>query len=372
MRRVPAGLLLTFGLVAGLHTGNGARAQGPRRAVLITLDGVRTEEMFGGLDRIALTSTVEKGGIEGTRAYKDYWADTPEARRQKVMPFLWDTLLRDHGSIAGNRARGSQFGVTNHMRFSYPGYSEILTGAAHDEVIDSNDNKRYPFLTVLEFLRGRFAVPPDQVAVFGSWETFHWIAEHEDGALTVNAGYETFSSPDPAVDALSRAQFEATTPWESARHDAYTFRFAMDHLRRRQAARDLHRARRDRRLGARAELRLDCSTPCTARTATSRSSGPGCSPTLTTGTTPFCSSPRTTGAGTAPKDWSDHGKDVVGANETWLIAAGPDWPRRGEWTNAPPAFTNQIASTLARSLGEDFRAAVPGAGAPIDYLWQHP
>ena len=38
------------------------------------------------------------------------------------------------------------------MRFSYPGYSEILTGAAHDEVIDSNDNKRYPFLTVLEFL----------------------------------------------------------------------------------------------------------------------------------------------------------------------------------------------------------------------------
>ena len=132
--------------------------------MLITLDGVRTEEMFGGLDRIALTSTVEKGGIEGTRAYKDYWADTPEARRQKVMPFLWDTLLRDHGSIAGNRARGSQFGVTNHMRFSYPGYSEILTGAAHDEVIDSNDNKRYPFLTVLEFLRGRFAVPPDQVA----------------------------------------------------------------------------------------------------------------------------------------------------------------------------------------------------------------
>ena len=78
------------------------------------------------------------------------------------------------------------------------------------------------------------------------------------------------------------------------------------------------------------------------------------------------------GRGHGPKDWSDHGKDVVGANETWLIAAGPDWPRRGEWTNAAPAFTNQIASTLARSLGEDFRSAVPGAGAPIDYLWQHP
>ena len=78
------------------------------------------------------------------------------------------------------------------------------------------------------------------------------------------------------------------------------------------------------------------------------------------------------GRGHGPKDWSDHGKDVVGANETWLIAAGPDWPRRGEWTNAPPAFTNQIASTLAKSLGQDFRSAVPAAGAPIDYLWQTP
>ena len=36
--------------------------------------------------------------------YKQYWAATPEERRAKVMPFFWGTLMRDHGSIAGNRA----------------------------------------------------------------------------------------------------------------------------------------------------------------------------------------------------------------------------------------------------------------------------
>ena len=31
--------------------------QSPRHAILITLDGVRTEEIFGGLDRAVLAST---------------------------------------------------------------------------------------------------------------------------------------------------------------------------------------------------------------------------------------------------------------------------------------------------------------------------
>ena len=41
------------------------------------------------------------------------------------------------------------------------------------------------------------------------------------------------------------------------------------------------------------------------------------------------------GRGRTPKDWGNHGDDVDGAQETWLAAIGPDWPRRGEWTDAP-------------------------------------
>ena len=43
------------------------------------------------------------------------------------------------------------------------------------------------------------------------------------------------------------------------------------------------------------------------------------------------------GRGHKPADWSGHGEDVEGAQETWMAAVGPDWPRRGEWADrAPP------------------------------------
>ncbi len=122
--------------------------------------------------------------------------------------------------------------LTNTHRFSYPGYSEILLGEAHDDTVKSNDPLRNPYVTVLEELKARLSLSKTDVAVFASWNVFDAIVEHTDGALTVNSGYESFDSPDPHVAALSRLQFETPTPWDSVRHDAYTFRFAMDHLRR--------------------------------------------------------------------------------------------------------------------------------------------
>jgi hypothetical protein len=369
MRRSAIAAVLVIGTSAFLAARSQSTSRDhPRHAILLTLDGARTEEIFGGLDAIALASTTKDGKIAQTDAYRRYYAETPEARREKVMPFLWQVLLREHGSIAGNRARGSAFGVTNQQRFSYPGYAELLTGAAHDAEIRSNDNRRYPFPTVLEFLAGRWAAGPNAVAVFGSWETFHWIASHKEGPVMVNAGYEAFKSDDPGVRALSDAQFEATTPWSSARHDAFTFRFAMDYLRR-ERPRALYIAfdetddwAHDRNY----ERVLD---------ALHRIDGylrelyewTQADPDYRDATALLITVDH--GRGHKADDWSDHGEKVVGANETWLAAAGPDWPRRGEWTNAPPAYSNQVAATLAKAVGEDFRQLVPDAAEPIQYLW---
>ena len=108
--------------------------------ILITLDGARTEEIFGGLDLDVFKSTLrEKQRPEDQPLYMRYWAETPEGRREKLMPFFWGTLMRQHGSVAGNRRVGSAVTLTNTHRFSYPGYSEILLGEAHDAVIKSND-----------------------------------------------------------------------------------------------------------------------------------------------------------------------------------------------------------------------------------------
>ncbi len=245
MRRGLVGLLV--GILALAYSGGGAivHAAPARHIVLVTIDGTRTEEIFGGLDASVLASVTAHGAIKDTRAYKLYWAETPEARRARLMPFLWNTLLTTQGSIAGNRSRGSKFGVANMMRFSYPGYAELLTGAAHDDTVTSNDNRRYPYLTVLEFLRSRLNLPVEKVAVFGSWETFSYISSSVEGAVTVNAGYTAYDSSDPGLEALSREQFDATLSTDSARHDAFTYRFAFDYLKRVQAGRSLHRLRRN-------------------------------------------------------------------------------------------------------------------------------
>ena len=105
MRRTLAALLALVFLVLTAP----ASTQGPPadRVILITLDGARIEEMFGGLDPEVFTSTLGKGQtLEDQRAYRRFWADTPQARREKLMPFFWRTLMARHGSIAGNKARG--------------------------------------------------------------------------------------------------------------------------------------------------------------------------------------------------------------------------------------------------------------------------
>src|SRR5262245_19624335 len=140
MRRAWVGLTALVAAMAPL----GAADRKTEYVVLVTFDGARTQEIFGGLDLEILKAVTKKGTVEETESYKKYWAPTPEERRAKLMPFFWDTLMRQHGSIAGNRSRGSTVQITNHHRFSYPGYSEILTGQPHDDVIDSNDKKRNP------------------------------------------------------------------------------------------------------------------------------------------------------------------------------------------------------------------------------------
>ena len=359
-------LVLISVCLPGLANGQVRRTD---RIVLITLDGVRTQEIFGGLDAGILQAQLQEAPLEDSPVYRQFWADTPDARRRKLMPFFWTTLMTAHGSIGGNRARGSVVELANRQRFSYPGYAELLTGAAHDDVITSNDNRRYPFPSVLEFIRDQRQLDRAQVAVFASWETFNWIAEHREGALTINAGYEPFEAPGEIAALLSDLQTEARTPWDAARHDAVTFRLAMAHL---AAARPhalyialdetddwAHDGRYDRVLQSLQTydgyLRtlwtwLQAQDDYRDRTALVVTVDHG--------------------RGRSPGDWSKHGADVPGADEIWIACIGPDWPHRGEWSDVPPVSATQIAATLTRALGLDFTAGRAGAGGPIDLLWQ--
>jgi hypothetical protein len=105
--------------------------------VLITLDGIRWQDVFRGADSSLLF------GDKYMKKFADqwrelYWDNDVETRRELLMPFLWGTVKKE-GQIFGNRDTGSEVSVKNPYNISYPGYSEIFTGYADKNI---NSKKR--------------------------------------------------------------------------------------------------------------------------------------------------------------------------------------------------------------------------------------
>ncbi|HKY20365.1 MAG TPA: hypothetical protein VJM31_04025 [Vicinamibacterales bacterium] len=332
--------------------------------VLITLDGARIEEIFGGMQIEILRSTLRaEQKVEDSPVYRRFWAESPQARREKLMPFFWKTLMAEHGSIAGNPQHGSAVRLGNNHRFSYPGYAEILLGEPHDAEIKSNDPNRNPFPTVLEALHDHLRVSTDRVATVGSWAHFNAIVERTEGATFVNAGQEAFASGADR-QLLNALQVETSIPWSDMRHDAFTFRGAMSHMatsRPRVLYLALgetddwaHDGRYDRVLEAYAQ-----SDRYLAQLWSWLQSQPdykGRTHLLIT---------TDHGRGRTPSDWRDHGAKIEGAQDVWMAFASPSMAQRGEWKAHAPLSTSQVAATIASWVGLDWNQMRPRAGAPI-------
>jgi hypothetical protein len=337
-------------------------AEPPHNVVLVTLDGVRTQEMFGGLD-IDVAREVERGKlVEQTDLYKRYWAPTPEQRRAKVMPFLWGTLMKDHGWIAGNPARDSHVQVTNRFHTSYPGYAEILTGIAQDDTIINNAKVRQPTPTVLEVVKQELRLPASAVAVFSSWDTFNLIAEHTPGTITLNAGFAPYASKDAELRTLDVAQSKMKA-WDGSRFDYFTARFALDYLRH-QHPRLLYTM-----LGDTDELAHEGRYELTLEALTHADdflrelwTTLQAQPQYRDRTTLIILSDH--GRGKTPTYWTEHNEDFEHAKDIWLAMVKPGDVRRGERANVT-LYQNQIAATIAREFGLDYAQRQPHAGKPI-------
>lgn len=288
--------------------------------ILVTADGLRPEEVFKGVDSSIPSKHALQ--IKGTK-------------REELLPFLWSEVAA-RGVIM--RAR-----VTNPHRVSYPGYSEILTGRAQD-AIRGNDPVQNPTPTVLEYLREHLKLRREQVALFGSWDSFRFIGEHTPGAIVINAGYQTIDGT-PRLAELSRMQSELLTAWPEVRHDYFTFEMALAYLRSRQP-RVLyiafgetddwaHEQRYDRYLQTAAYF-----DACLRKLweTVDRSS-----------TTLVITTDH--GRGATPADWHSHGKDVAGAENMWIAIIGPDTPALGE-----AKFVGEqrdVAPTMLELMGAD-------------------
>jgi hypothetical protein len=330
--------------------------------IFVTLDGLRWQEVFDGAEEALLTK--ENGGVKDVASSKElFWRDTPEARREALMPFLW-TVMAKEGQILGNRGKDCTVQVTNGKKFSYPGYNEMLTGSADDRV-DSNDKRPNPNVSVLEWLNGRPGFK-DRVAAFASWDCFPFILNTERSQLYVNAGAMKIEGPalNERQKLLNELIEETTAPADGVRHDSLTFHCALEHLKTKkprvlyisfdQTDDFAHSGRYDEVLSQ--ARQLDQFLRELWESAQSMEDYRG-------QTTLLVSTDH--GRGNAPSEWKNHGAKVEGAEFIWIAVLGPDTPALGERAKAGPYTQSQIAATLAALVGEDYCAAMPQAAQPI-------
>ena len=335
-------------------------APGPAaNVIVITLDGMRWQELFSGAERSLLGK--DEKAITESAAYKRFWRDTPEARRDALMPFFWSMVAKE-GQVFGDPSRGGLCRLTNGLWFSYPGYAEMLAGVA-DPRVDSNDKIPNPNVTVLEWLnslpgyRGR-------VAAFGAWDLLPYIVNTRRSGVPAGDGYPPV--PDPQTDrerAINALAEDLPPLWDGAPLDAPIMHAAIECLRTRRP-RVLYVMLGETDEWAhenRYDLYLDAAWRADRfiRRVWDMAQG---MPEYA-GTTALVLA-TDHGRGARGADWTDHGRKVPAAEATWAAVMGPATPALGVRA-AVTVTTSQVAATVAALVGEDFRAAVPAAAPPL-------
>jgi hypothetical protein len=336
-----------------------AAAVRAQNVIVVTLDGLRWQEFFGGAERALFGKDADKA--DPPTAVKRFWRDTPEARRAALMPFMWEVVARS-GQVFGDPSKNSLCHVTNGLWFSYPGYAELLSGVA-DPRVDSNNKVNNPNVTVLEWLNGRPGFQ-GRVAAFGAWDVLPFILATERSKLPVGDGYPPVPSPKTDRErAINDMAADLPPIWEGAPLDAPIMHAAFECLRTRkprvlyvllgETDEWAHEPRYDLYLDAawrgdrfiRRLWEMTQSMPeYKGRTALVVAVDHG--------------------RGATTRDWTDHGRKVPAAERTWVAVMGPDTPALGVRENVT-VTTSQIAATIAALAGEDYRRAVPVAAPAL-------
>lgn len=340
------------GFICSLLICFSAVAQPAQNLILVTLDGVRWQEIFNGADSTLLFDPAYSR--DTASAHKQFWAATPTERRKRLTPFFWNTVGQQ-GQLYGNRQQGSRMNVSNPHWFSYPGYNEILSGYA-DERIKSNDKINNPNVTVLEFFNQQPGLA-GKVAVFSSWDVIEAAVNEQRSGIFASSANEP-SHPVSATDSLL-SDLTMLYPREfgdGVRADFLTYFSARQYIKQKQprvlflsfdetddlahAGKYLDHLRMLQSIdGYIANLwqLLQKMPQYAGKTALL----------ITTDH----------GRGHTPKArWKDHGTKTPDSYQIWLGAMGPGVRATGEQMGGPVLFQNQLAATMAQLMGLDFKA----------------
>ena len=309
-----------------VREGNGR--EGAESVILVVSDGLRWQEVFRGADSSILFGDSAALGPNADLTRRKYWRPTADARRQALMPFVWSTLVTK-GDLRGNRDLGSHVDVANEMRFSYPGYNEMLAGHP-DSRIDTNEFGPNPNVTVFEWLNRRREFR-GQVVAFGTWDTFQDIFNVERSGIDVRT-----HGTEPVDVVVHRDAM----PYLASKHPRAAF------VGYAETDDWGHEGRYDRFLDAIHAVDGYLRQIWEESQADARYRG------------------RTTliftadhGRGRSAADWRHHGADVPGAEETVIISIGPRIAAQGE-LRASRNTLGEVAYKTAAAVGMRFRRSI--------------
>ncbi|HEX7904927.1 MAG TPA: sulfatase-like hydrolase/transferase [Chitinophagaceae bacterium] len=329
-----------------------------RNVFVITIDGLRWQEIFKGADSILINDEQQTPGSEMMKLL--FWDSSADERRKKLMPFFWNVLAKK-GQLYGNRSFNNKVDVANSYLISYPGYNEIFTGNT-DAFVCSNNKYANPNVNVLEYLNGKEEFK-NKVAAFTSWDVFPYILNEKRSGVYVNSGYENDDlTLTPTQTLLNKVQDEAILDKKATRYDQLTFITAKEYIQHHQPRvvyiglgetdEFAHDSRYDLYL-----QQINNVDRMLAEVWHWVQTTPG----YKDNTTFIFTTDH--GRGKKVHKWSSHGAWIKGSSEVWLAIAGPGIEPSGEMKNEQQLYQQQLAQTIANAVGENFESHQPVATA---------
>ena len=339
-----------------------ASSQPVENIIIVTTDGLRWQEVFQGMDTaIANNRRFNQG--DSSYLFQKYGSSDAAERRKKLLPFLWSTVLAQ-GQLYGNRTLGNEVNNANPYWFSYPGYSEIMTGYA-DTAINSNDFPPNPNVTVLEFFNHQPKLK-GSVAAFGAWEAFDRILNEKRSGIPVVSAFDKVGGNDPSTKEklLNNMLADSYKPWHNDEClDVFTHYAALECIKTKKP-KVLYIAYGETDEWAHSGQYRNYLDAAHQVDAWLRQLWEfvQSDPQYKNKTALFLTTDH--GRGDAVKrEWTSHGNSIKDAYQIWFAVIGPAIPAAGEMRGGVTLYQNQFAQTIARLMGYTFTATHPVGSA---------
>ncbi len=346
-----------------IHPASSKKSIQTENIVIVTLDGMRWQEVFQGADRVLL---LNKKYTHDSSTNENFWRNDTISRRKSLFPFLW-SVVANQGQIYGNRWYANKVDNANPYKFSYPGYNEIFTGYP-DVRVNSNEKVLNPNTNVLEFLNKQSGYH-GKVAAFTTWDVFPYILNKWRSGIYINSDMDSLNFRSAGSSLLNDMQTLSSQPI-NVRPDVITYLAAREYMKTYkpkvlfigfdETDDFAHGGEYDQYLkSARAEDGMIRDLWNYIQSDEQYRNK----------TTLIITCDH--GRGDAVKDnWRDHGDEISDAGQIWIAAIGPDTKALGEVKTAGILYQEQLAATFSHLLGFSFTAEHPVA-QPIRPIYTH-